>query len=188
MSKVQIVDLSVLDAGQRWDVAQLIVDAFAPAYPDAWPTIESALEELDMLEHEGMAALISFDSEGRPSGIVGALEMYDGNVWEVHPLAVRPDLTRQGIGRTLMHALEARAADAGVWTLYVGSDDENETSSVGGIDLYPDPLAHLQAIQDRKGHPFVFYQKMGFAVSGVIPDANGYGKPDIFLTKRVKRA
>lgn len=188
MTQVKIVDLSVLDAGQRWDVAQLIVDAFAQDHPEAWPTIESALEELDMLEHDGMAALISFDNTGRPSGIVGALSMYDGNVWEVHPLAVRPDLTGQGIGRALMHALEARAADAGVWTLYVGSDDENETTTLGGQDLYPNPLTHLQNIQDRKGHPLVFYQKLGFVISGVIPDANGYGKPDIFLTKRVKRA
>lgn len=188
MTKVQIVDLSVLDAGQRWDVAQLIVDAFAPDYPDAWPTIESALEELEMLEHEGMAALISFDKEGRPSGIIGALSMYEGNVWEVHPMAVRPDMTRQGIGRALMVALESRAADAGVSTLYLGSDDESGTTSIGGIDLYPDPLTHLQQIENRGGHPFGFYQKLGFVLSGVIPDANGFGKPDIFMTKRVKRA
>jgi aminoglycoside 6'-N-acetyltransferase I len=188
MTKVQIVDLSVLDGGQRWDVAQLIVDAFAKDHPEAWPTIESALEELEMLEQEGMAALVSFDTEGRPSGIVGALSMYDGHVWEVHPIAVRPDMTRQGIGRALMYALEARATDAGVSTLYLGSDDENETTSLGGIDLYPDPLTHLQNIENRGGHPFGFYQKLGFVLSGVIPDANGYGKPDIFLTKRVKRA
>ena len=187
MAKVNLVDLSILDAGQRWDVAQLIVDAFAEDHPEAWPTIESALEELDMLEQNGEAALIAFDSAGQPSGIVGALSMYDGNVWEVHPLAVRADLMGQGIGRALMNALEARAADSGVSTLYVASDDENNTTTLGGEDLYPDPLSHLQSMEDRTGHPFVFYQKLGFVVVGVIPDANGFGKPDILLTKRVKR-
>lgn len=188
MGKIHIVDLSVLDAGQRFDTAQVIVAAFAQDYPDAWPTVESALEELDMLERDGEAALVAFDANGQPAGVVGALEMYDGNVWEVHPLAVRPDLARQGIGSALVAALEARAAQAGVLTLYVGSDDQSATTSLGGLDLYPDVLAHLQAITDRKGHPFLFYQKLGFVLSGVIPDANGFGKPDIFLSKRVKRS
>ncbi len=187
MAKVNLVDLSVLDAGQRWDVAQLIVDAFAAPYPEAWPTIESALEELNMLDQDGMAVLVAFDDAGQPSGIVGALSMYDGHVWEVHPLAVRPDMTRQGIGRALVQALEARAADAGVSTLYLGSDDETGLTSVGGVDVYPNPLEHLQALQDRGGHPFVFYQKIGFSVVGMIPDANGFGKPDIFMSKRVTR-
>jgi aminoglycoside 6'-N-acetyltransferase I len=34
-------------------------------------------------------------------------------------------------------------------------------------------------------HPYEFYQKLGFIIAGVMPDANGRGKPDIFLSKRV---
>lgn len=30
-----------------------------------------------------------------------------------------------------------------------------------------------------------FHVRLGFVVAGVLPDANGRGKPDIFLAKRV---
>lgn len=59
-------------------------------------------------------------------------------------------------------------------------------TSVGGIDLYPDVLRHLRDLRDLgRRHPFLFYQRLGFVVTGVLPDANGPGKPDIFMSKRV---
>jgi aminoglycoside 6'-N-acetyltransferase I len=35
------------------------------------------------------------------------------------------------------------------------------------------------------GHPFGFYRRLGFVLVGVLPDANGPGRPDIFLAKRL---
>jgi len=32
---------------------------------------------------------------------------------------------------------------------------------------------------------YEFYQKLGFVIVGVMPDANSFGKPDIYLAKRV---
>jgi aminoglycoside 6'-N-acetyltransferase I len=34
-------------------------------------------------------------------------------------------------------------------------------------------------------HPAVFYRRMEFEVVGLIPDANGPGKPDILMAKRL---
>ena len=56
---------------------------------------------------------------------------------------------------------------------------------VGGIDLYPNVLGHLIKIENLRGHPYEFYQRLGFEIVGVMPDANGFGKPDIYMAKRV---
>ena len=41
------------------------------------------------------------------------------------------------------------------------------------------------AVRNLRGHPYEFYQRCGFTIVGVVPDANGLGKPDILLAKRV---
>jgi len=46
-------------------------------------------------------------------------------------------------------------------------------------------LGALARLQETKGHPFRFYQKLGFSVVGVLPDVNGFGKHDILMAKRV---
>jgi hypothetical protein len=40
-------------------------------------------------------------------------------------------------------------------------------------------------IKNLHRHPFEFYQKAGFSIVGVVPDANGPGKPDILMAKRL---
>ena len=52
--------------------------------------------------------------------------------------------------------------------------------------VLPAPLSHVASIQNLRDHPYEFYQKVGFVIVGVMPDANGWGKPDIFMAKRVK--
>ncbi len=71
-------------------------------------------------------------------------------------------------------------------TLQLGSDDESGMTSLYGADLYPDVLGHLANIRNLRGHPYEFYQKLGFSIVGVMPDANGPGKPDIFMAKRCR--
>jgi len=106
-------------------------------------------------------------------------------VWELHPLAVRPDCQRKGIGRALVNDLEERVRERGGLTIRVGTDDEDDMTTLGGVDLYPNVMERLAKIGNLKRHPYEFYQKVGFVIVGVIPDANGLGKPDILMTKRV---
>jgi aminoglycoside 6'-N-acetyltransferase I len=73
----------------------------------------------------------------------------------------------------------------GIQSLFVGSDDELGQTSLAGIDLYPDVIAHLSRLENLRGHPIGFYQRLGYHVIGVMPDANGFGRPDIYLSKRL---
>lgn len=159
------------------EAANLLADNFPHAYGDC------ALEEIGKyLEDERIAVMAVED--GHLVGFVGAVPRYD-YAWELHPLAVRKDCQFQGIGTKLVHALEKECADMGVITLYLGTDDEFGETSLGETDLYVDTYGKIQDIKNLKKHPFEFYQKIGYKIVGVIPDANGMGKPDIFMAKRI---
>jgi aminoglycoside 6'-N-acetyltransferase I len=44
--------------------------------------------------------------------------------------------------------------------------------------------AHISGLKDLgERHPFLFYRKLGYVVTGLMPDANGRGKPDIYMSK-----
>jgi len=81
--------------------------------------------------------------------------------------------------------LEAQVRQRGGLTLMLGTDDEDGMTTLAGVDLYDDPCRHITTIRNLRGHPYEFYQKVGFTIVGVIPDANGPGKPDILMAKRV---
>jgi aminoglycoside 6'-N-acetyltransferase I len=164
--------------------AALLVEGFARDWPDAWPDLGDGREEVLECAVEGWLARAALDDDGTVLGWIGGRPEY-GRVWELHPLVVRADRRGEGIGRALVADLERLVGERGGLTIRVGSDDITDMTSLAGIDLYPDPLAHLARIEDRRGHPFRFYQRCGFALVGVMPDANGFGKPDIYLAKRV---
>jgi len=67
-----------------------------------------------------------------------------------------------------------------------GSDDLSGETSLGGIDLYSALPAAFNEVHSRGRHPLPFYRRLGFHVIGVMPDANGPGRPDVFLGKRLR--
>ena len=126
------------------------------------------------------------DAAGRPSGWIGAIPQSHGRVWEIHPLVVAVSEQGKGYGRQLVRDLEALAKARGALTLLAGSSDETNATTLGGVDLYQDPAQAITNLRNLKGHPYEFYVKIGFKVVGVIPDAEGPGKPGIMLAKRVE--
>ncbi len=125
------------------------------------------------------------DENGDLLGIIGGIPGYDGHVWELHPLAVQPSLQGQGIGRALVEDFEEQVRSKGGLTITLGSDDEDSMTSLANVDLYENLWEKIRDIRNFKNHPFEFYQKMGYVITGVVPDANGFGKPDILMAKRI---
>ncbi|HSN74548.1 MAG TPA: GNAT family N-acetyltransferase [Anaerolineae bacterium] len=182
---MDIIPLTTDDPAADQQAAALLVSAFREHWPNAWPDLDAALAEVhECLETENVC-LAALDEDGRMLGWIGARPAYGVTGWELHPLVV--DMARQGegIGRALVMALEAQVRERGGVTVFLGSDDEDGMTSLAGIDLYPDVAGHIRSIRNLKHHPFEFYQKLGYAIVGVIPDANGLGKPDIIMAKRI---
>lgn len=120
-------------------------------------------------------------------GFVGAIPQYGVTGWELHPLVVDGRFRSLGVGSQLCRALEQLLKEKGCLTVYLGSDDDNNSTSLAGIDLFQDTFAKLSAIKNFKRHPYEFYQKAGYQIVGVVPDASGLGKPDIWLAKSLVR-
>nr|AAS90614.1 aminoglycoside 6'-N-acetyltransferase [uncultured soil bacterium] len=166
--------------------AQLLVDAFREHWPDAWPTMEEGLKEVGEMLETGRICRVAVDEKGSLLGIIGGIPGYDGNVWELHPLAVQPLLQGQGIGQRLVEDFEVQVRSKGGLTITLGTDDEDGMTSLANTDLYENLWEKIRDIRNLKGHPFEFYQKIGYIISGIVPDANGPGKPDILMAKRVR--
>lgn len=165
--------------------ARLLVDAFRENWPDAWPTLEEGLKEVhEMLASERICRA-AVDDQGKLLGIIGGIPGYDGLVWELHPLAVQPSLQGQGVGRALVVDFEEQVRLRGALTINLGSDDEDGMTSLSNVDLYENLWEKIRDIRNLKDHPYEFYQKLGYTITGVVPDANGIGKPDILMAKRI---
>jgi len=184
-NKMKIITLQPENELLIQQAAQLMVDAFQEHWPDAWPTFEDGLKEVnEMLESERICR-VGIDEKGNLLGIIGGIPGYDGHVWELHPLAVQPSMQGQGIGRGLVEDLEEQVRSRGALTITLGSDDEDGMTSLATVDLYENLWEKIRDIRNVKHHPFEFYQKMGYFITGVVPDANGIGKPDILMAKRI---
>lgn len=184
---MRIIDLLPDNEEAIRQAAALLVKGFQEHWPKAWPDMEAALKTVQQSFGTGLISRVALDESGTVLGWIGGISQYRGNVWELHPLVVRPDYQGKGIGRALVTDLEERVRERGGHTIKVGTDDEDNMTTLSGIDLYPNVLEHLAKIKNLRGHPYEFYQKLGFVIVGVIPDANGPGKPDIHMAKQVAR-
>lgn len=182
---MKIKTLQIEDDKYIQQAAQLLVEGFKENWPNAWPDLGAALEEVNECLSEDRICRIAVDENDNVLGWIGAISQYDGNVWELHPIVVDINHRRKGIGRLLVKDLEEQVRQRGGITIQAGSDDENNMTSLSNVDLYDNLLDRIRDIKNFKGHPYEFYLKLGFKIIGVMPDANGLGKPDIYLGKRV---
>jgi aminoglycoside 6'-N-acetyltransferase I len=165
-------------------IAEVLLDGFTTSGVNPWEDLESATAEVRESLQENRISRAAIDDDGNVLGWIGGFHEY-ALVWELHPLVVRADLQIQGVGSALVEDFEIEVKRRGGLTVRLGTDDENNRTSIGGVDLYPNVLEQISNIKNMRRHPFEFYQKLGYEICGVIPDANGFGKPDIIMCKRV---
>ncbi len=171
-----------INENQINQAAKILNDSLSIGYP----TYNEALDELISIISEGGTICIAAEN----SNVIGwgaiLVPQYRGNVYELHPLVVREDRRGQGIGRNIVFMLEKEAKLRGGITMYLGTDDEKEggETSFANVDLYdnlPEKIKNFSSGTHQSG----FYLKIGYSIIGVMPDANGMGKPDIILGKRL---
>lgn len=180
---MRIEDLNINNENLVEQLSKLLMDNFE----NAWNTFEEAKEEVLESVKEDRVSRLALNENDEVLGWIGGREEYDGNVWELHPLVVNKKLQGKGIGKELVYDLERIVAERGGITILLGTDDEDNATSLGGRDIYDNLYNEIENIKNLNRHPFEFYKKLGYKIVGVIPDANGFGKPDIMMAKRVGR-
>lgn len=167
------------------EVCELLVRSFRDLSPTWLTTTEAARSAVTEALQPGMFSRILLVDD-RVVGWVGARHDY-GVVWELHPLVVDESMRGRGFGRVLVEDIERLAAGEGGLTLLLGTSDEMANTTLAGQDLFRDPLTALRDLEASAAHPLGFWRKIGFTVVGVVPDAEGLGKPTIQLAKRIGR-
>lgn len=183
MTEFVLRQASDLTEEQLTQAAHLLAEEI----PHGWETVAAADAELqELIKDDVFLCFALIDS--RVVGFGGMIPQYGRLTYELHPLVVKKAFWNHGIGRAILFALEDRVYEAGGRNVYLGSDDEfpDRQTSLRGVDLYDHFLEHLRTFQAGE-HPSGFYLKCGYHLVGVIPDANGIGKPDILMAKRLKK-
>ncbi len=179
---MQIINMDQVNKIQIIQAAQILTDCL----PIGWPTFQDAMDEIKerLIPENILLVAIEKDIVIGWGGILAPT--YDGNVFELHPLAVRSDSRNQGIGRIIVTALEDEARKQGGLTIYLGADDEigDGETSFANVDLFDDLPGKINNFTAGT-HQSGFYLKLGYKIIGVMPNANGIGKPDIYFGKEL---
>ncbi|HHA1786127.1 TPA: aminoglycoside 6'-N-acetyltransferase AAC(6')-Iaj [Enterobacter hormaechei subsp. xiangfangensis] len=164
------------------DAARILTNTFLDIGNKTWPTIQSAIDEVEeCIDLPNIC--IGLIHNNQLIGWVGLRPMYD-KTWELHPLVVRTDYQSKGIGSVLLAEVEKRAREVGIIGIILGTDDEYNKTSLSEITIDENNIFDaIQNIKNIHNHPYEFYQKNGYMIVGIIPNANGLRKPDIWMWK-----
>ncbi len=105
--------MTSLNPRQILQAAQILTDCL----PAGWARLEDAVEEIRRRLIPGNTLLAAMDEE-EVVGWGGILApSYSGRIFEMHPLAVRADRQRKGIGRMMKKKAEKRLSRKQIYTM-----------------------------------------------------------------------
>ena len=160
------------------EAAMLLAKTFPQAYNN------SSMDEMNNILEVERVAVMAIEKD-KLIGFIGAIPQYGNTGWELHPLVVDEQYRGRGVGSALENFLVSQVVHKGGIMMYLGTDDEFNQTSLAYVDLFNDPFEKIKNIINISHHSFEFYLKRGYIITGVIPDANGFGKPDIIMAKRL---
>jgi aminoglycoside 6'-N-acetyltransferase I len=184
------VDLHEATPDTLDQAAQVLHAAFTALGNTTWPTVTEAKREVEECIDPSFLCYACLRGD-RVVGWIGMRPMYGDYTWELHPLVVDPRFQGSGTGRFLLEHIEREAYQRGVQGVVLGSDDQTNSTTLSDFDFDHGKIsAAIDTIAHKPGrgvsrHPFEFYQRCGYRVIGVVPDANGPGEPDILMWKRL---
>ena len=119
-------------------------------------------------------------------GWIGLRPMYD-KTWELHQMVVKKEFQGKGYGKILINELEKIAQKRDIIGIMAGSDDETNSTSLSDKEITGENIfEEIKNIKNYKNHLYEFYIKCGYIIIGIIPNANGSKKPDIWLWKDIR--
>ena len=178
----QIVELNPADSATIDRLARISYEAFKENAPDWIPTVALARAQVCRATQQPHLSYVALQ-DGKAMGWIGLIP--GKHVWEIHPLAVALSAQYQGIGQQLVEHAASIARAQGALTLFASTGDEVGTTNLYGQDLYSDPAGAIANLQATGRNPFKFWQKAGFRIVGLLPDAEGRGRPSIHLARRL---
>lgn len=181
--KTQIVDLKATDNDLIEQISTFSVECFRKYAPGYVPTLTAAGKEVIKSLADDRRSRVMLDEGGQVLGWIGGIP--HKNTWEIHPLAVKPAAQRKGYGKSLVEDLCAIARQNGAVSIWAGTGDETRATSFSHIDLYQDLDKAVSSYDAPDDHPLHFWTRIGFSITGVLPDEEGLGKPGIHLAKRI---
>jgi aminoglycoside 6'-N-acetyltransferase I len=136
---------------------------------------------------EGENICIGIKLENNLIGMAGIRPMYK-KTWELHPMAIKNEYQGKGYGKILLNKIEEIGNKNGIIGIVVGSDDETNKTSLSEKEINGENIfEEIMNIKNYKNHPYEFYKKCGYSIVGIIPNANGQNKPDIWLWKDIRK-
>lgn len=167
------------------ELAHLTYLAFKVHAPSWLPSEADARRQVLRATEPDRISRVLLSPHATPIGWIGVIPIHHGRIWEVHPLVIAPAKQGQGYGSMLVREVERLAATRGILGLMAGTSDETGATPLYGSDLFRNPFAGLSKLTGAENHPVTFWTKVGFTIVGVVPDAEGRGKPAITLAKRI---
>jgi len=164
----------------------LLIEAFSGI--GMWPDLDEkeAEETVNECIEDGKIC-IGIKKEEELIGWIGLREMYE-KTWELHPMAISTKYKGKGYGKILLTELENIAYEKGIIGIMAGSDDQNFKTSLSDKDITENNIfEEIKNIKNYDNHPYEFYKKCGYSIVGIIPNANGVNKPDIWLWKDIRK-